>query len=137
MKLIKTLCICLFLGFGIQKSNAQTYKFKATSFSILEKDAKDNWGKWSEQEESTAIITLDGKKDRLVIGSKEIQVYQIINYGEKVSTKFDDTIALDCSDLSGKPCTILIVTRKNQQDRKQFYVNYQDVKFVYNVYVVN
>jgi len=60
-----------------------------------------------------------------------------LNYGEKVVTQFDETIALDCADLNGKPCTILVVTRKNQDNRKQFYVNYEDVKFVYNVYVVN
>lgn len=117
--------------------SAQVYRFKATSFSVIEKDAKNNWGKWTEPEQATAIISLDGKKDRLVIGTKEIQVYKILNYGQKVVTQFDETIALDCADLNGKPCTILVVTRKNQDDRKQFYVNYEDVKFVYNVYVVN
>jgi hypothetical protein len=137
MKIIRLFIITLFITLNISTLSAQVYKFKATSFSVIEKDAKDNWGKWTEPEQSTAIISLDGKKDRLVIGTKEIQVYKILNYGEKVATKFDETIALDCADLNGKPCTILVVTRKNQADRKQFYVNYEDVKFVYNVYVVN
>jgi hypothetical protein len=137
MKIIKLILFAFFLNLSIASVSAQVYRFKATSFSILEKEAKDNWGKWSEPEQSTAIISLDGKKDRLVIGTKEIQVYKIINYGQKVVTQFDETIALDCADLNGKPCTILVVTRKNQDDRKQFYVNYEDVKFVYNVYVVN
>lgn len=137
MKIIQFILTAILLNFSITFASAQVYKFKATSFSVLEKDDKNNWGKWTDPEQSTAIISLDGKKDRLVIGTKEIQVYKILNYGEKVVTKFDETIALDCADLSGKPCTILVVTRKNQAERKQFYVNYEDVKFVYNVYVVN
>ena len=137
MKIIKFILFAFLLKISITTVSAQVYKFKATSFSVLEKDDKDNWGKWTDPEQSTAIISLDGKKDRLIIGTKEIQVYKIINYGQKVVTKFDETIALDCADLNGKPCTILVVTRKNQEDRKQFYVNYEDVKFVYNVYVVN
>ena len=137
MRIIRLFIFTLFVTLNISTLSAQVYRFKATSFSVIEKDAKDNWGKWTEPEQSTAIISLDGKKDRLVIGTKEIQVYKILNYGEKVVTQFDETIALDCADLNGKPCTILVVTRKNQDDRKQFYVNYEDVKFVYNVYVVN
>lgn len=137
MRIIRLFIFTLFVTLNISTLSAQVYRFKATSFSVIEKDAKNNWGKWTEPEQSTAIISLDGKKDRLVIGSKEIQVYKILNYGQKVVTQFDETIALDCADLNGKPCTILVVTRKNQDDRKQFYVNYEDVKFVYNVYVVN
>lgn len=137
MKIIKFILTAILLNLSVSFASAQVYRFKATSFSVIEKDMKDNWGKWTEPEQSTAIISLDGKKDRLIIGTKEIQVYKILNYGQKVVTKFDETIALDCSDLNGKPCTILVVTRKNQGDRKQFYVNYEDVKFVYNVYVVD
>lgn len=137
MRIIRLFIFTLFVTLNISTLSAQIYRFKATSFSVIEKDAKNNWGTWTEPEQSTAIISLDGKKDRLVIGTKEIQVYKILNYGQKVVTQFDETIALDCADLNGKPCTILVVTRKNQDDRKQFYVNYEDVKFVYNVYVVN
>jgi hypothetical protein len=32
--------------FGFQKLEAQVYKYVATGFSVLEKDEKDNWGKW-------------------------------------------------------------------------------------------
>jgi len=137
MKFIRLFIFTLIITLNISTLSAQVYRFKATSFSVIEKDAKGNWGNWTEPEQATAIISLDGKKDRLVIGTKEIQVYKILNYGQKVVTQFDDTIALDCADLNGKPCTILVVTRKNQDNRKQFYVNYEDVKFVYNVYVVN
>lgn len=134
MKLLHTFLICCFLSFGIQKASAQVYRFKADSFSVMEKDAKGNWGEWSKFEESTVMITLDGKKDRVVVNSQEVQLFTILAYGEKIITEEDETIPLKCADLAGGLCTILIVTRKNQEGRKQFYINYEDVKIVYNVY---
>lgn len=115
-------------------SFSQVYKFKASGFSIIEKNEAGKWGEWSEFENSALIITLDGKKDRVVVASQEIQLYKILSYGQKISTAFDDTIPLNCTDNAGGSCTILIVTRKNQNNRKQFYINYEDVKIVYNVY---
>ncbi len=134
MKLIHTLFLCFFLSFGNQII-AQVYKFKATSYSVMERNANGNWGKWSDFQESTVVITLDGKKNRIVVGSKEIQLFNIIAYGEKISTEFDDTITFECEDNGGGSCSIQIITRKNQGNRKQFYINYADVKFVYNIYV--
>ncbi|OYU79841.1 MAG: hypothetical protein CFE23_11985 [Flavobacterium sp. BFFFF1] len=135
MKLLKSFAVCLFLVLATQNTVAQTYRFKATSFSLVEKNEDGTWGKWTEPEESTVVITLDGKKDRIVIGSKELQVYKIMSYGEKIVSGDDETIPLNCMMLDGRACTILIITRKSQGNRKQFYVNFEDVKFVYNVYV--
>lgn len=126
--------ICLFLTLVSFGTQAQVYRFKASSFSIMEKDSKGKWGKWSPFENSTVVITLDGDKDRVVVGSREIQLYNILTYGNKVSTEFDDTITLECTDNRGGPCIIQIITRKNQGNRKQIYINYDDVKIVYNVY---
>jgi hypothetical protein len=134
MKLIKIVVVLVVLALVSHTASAQVYRFKASSYSILEKDAKGNWGKWKPFVESTVVITLDGNKDRVVVGSKEVQLFKIISYGEKISTQYDDTITLECEDLGGGACTIAIVTRKNQGNRKQFYINYADVKIVYNIY---
>ena len=136
MKWIRIFFLCALLG-GFSGVSAQVYKFKATSFSVMEKDANGKWGKWTPFEESTVVITLDGKKDRVVIASHEIQLYRIISYGEKISSKFEDIIPLECADNDGGACSIQVITRKNQDNRMQFYVNYDDVKFVYNVYAVD
>ncbi len=135
MKIMKSLAVCLFLLLSAQTISAQTYRFKASSFSLVERNEDGSWGKWTEPEESTVIITLDGKKDRIVIGSKEIQVYKIMDYGEKIISGDDETIPLNCMLIDGRACTILIITRKGQGNRKQFYINFEDVKIVYNVYV--
>jgi hypothetical protein len=135
MKVLKFVCCCLFLVLSAQKMAAQVYRFKASSFSLVEKNEDGTWGKWTNPEESTVIITLDGNKDRIVIGSKEIQVYKIISYGEKIVSGDDETIPLNCMLTDGRACTILIITRKGQGNRKQFYINFEDVKIVYNVYI--
>lgn len=127
MKLLSSVLICLFLSFN---ASAQVYKFRATSFSVMEKRADGKWGSWTDFEKSTVVITLDGGKNRLTIASHEIQVYKIVAYLKE----FQDTVTLDCVDNDGGRCTVEIMTRKNQGNRQQVYVNYDDVKFVYNIY---
>lgn len=134
MKLLQSLFICLFLSFGVQQSSAQVYRFKTSSLSVMKKDDKGKWGKWSEFGKAELIITLDGTKNRIVVNSIELQLFNIITYGEKVSTEYDDTLTFECVDNDGGSCTIMIVTRKNQNNRMQFYINYNDVRMVYNIY---
>ncbi|MDR6969171.1 hypothetical protein J2X31_003198 [Flavobacterium arsenatis] len=134
MNFLRTFFIFCFLFFSITEASAQVYRFKAESYSVVEKKDNGNWGEWSKFQETAVIITLDGKNDKITVNSQEVQYYKILAYGEKVVTEDDDTIPLKCADLNGNLCTILIVTRKNQDNRKQFYINYGDVKIVYNVY---
>lgn len=114
----------------------QVYRYKAVSFSIMEKNAKNQWSNWKAFETSTTVITLDGSKDRIVIGSQEIQLFKIVNYGKKVSNINTDTIVLNCLDNDNGSVSIVIVTHKNEDYRMQFYIIYDDVKYVYNVYKV-
>lgn len=133
MKLLQAFFLCVFLSFGIQKTTAQVIRYKADSFSVSEKNSKGKWSDWTKPETSTVVITLDGKKDRIVVGSKEIQVYTIVKYGEKTISKYDETIPLECADLDGRPCTIFFITRKNQNNRRQFYISLKNMRIVYNV----
>lgn len=134
MKIIKIIIPFFLLFLSIQSVSAQVYRFKADSFSIIEKNANGKWGKWTDFNKTPVVISLDGKKDRIVVNSKEIQLYTILAYGQKVVEKNQETIPMKCADNSGGLCTILIVTKKNEGNRKQFYINYDDVKIVYNVY---
>lgn len=131
----KIIIVLVFCFFSI-KHVAQVYRFKAVSFSVMEKLSKDKWGEWAEFEPSTTIISIDVKKDRIVVASREIQLFKIINYGEKISKAKTDTVVFNCIDNEGGDVTIIVITYKNEDDRMQFYVNYQDVKMVYNVYKV-
>ena len=137
MKVLKIILPFFLLLFSAQDIAAQVYRFKADSFSIIEKNANGKWGKWTDFNNTPVAITLDGKKDRIVVNSQEIQLYNILAYGEKIVEKNKETIPMKCADNNGGLCTILIVTKKNENNRKQFYINYDDVKIVYNVYVDN
>ena len=101
MKLLQSLFIFLFLSFGVQQTFAQVYRFKTSSLSVMKKDDKNKWGKWSEFGKAELIITLDGAKNRIVVNSLELQLFNIITYGEKISTEFDDTLTFECVDNDG------------------------------------
>jgi len=129
---LKFILIFLF-AFAVQQSEAQTYKFMTTGFSVLEKDAKGNWGKWSPLQKTEMMITLDTNKNRIVIYSQEIQLYQILTYEDTEENDKDIIHPFTCTDQDGIPFTISIITRKNQGNRKQLYLNQKDVIVVYNI----
>lgn len=133
MKSFRFVSSFFFLLFALA-GHAQVYHFKASSYSVIEMQSNGKWGKWSEPVQSNVVITLDGKKDRIIIDSSEMQLFRIENYLEKISNETDEIVSFDCRDNEGSLCTIQIVTRKNQNNRRQIYVNYHDVKFVYNIY---
>ena len=54
----KIIIVLVFCFFSI-KHVAQVYRFKAVSFSVMEKLSKDKWGEWAEFEPSTTIISID------------------------------------------------------------------------------
>lgn len=133
MKKIKLIIVFLFLAFGLQKMNAQVYKFVATGFSVLEKDEKDNWGKWSDYQTTNIIISLDLDKRRIVVYSKEIQLYNIESFDKKIENDDDLIFPFSCKDIDNEPFTISFITRKKQDFRKQLYINQKDVILVYNI----
>lgn len=119
--------------FGIQQSYSQTYKFLTTGFSVLEKDANGKWGAWSELQKASLVVTLDTSKNRIIIYSQEIQLFDIVNYEDKEENETNIIHPFTCTDADGIPFTISIITRKNQGDRKQLYINQKNVILVYNI----
>ena len=61
MKFLKYLLFFLFItSFS---SYAQQFRFKTTSLTVLEKDKKNVWGKWSKPEKTAMMVTLDYDKN--------------------------------------------------------------------------
>lgn len=123
----------IFLIMTITEVNGQTYKFLSTGFSVMERNEKGDWGKWSDLQETSLIISLDTTKNRFVIYSQEIQVYDIVNYEEKQDNEDDLIYPFSCSDNDGVPFTLSIITRKKQNNRKQLYINHKNFVVVYNI----
>jgi hypothetical protein len=130
---IKYLVFTIFFLFIIQIGSAQTYKFITTGFSVMEKNQKGKWGKWSDMEKAKIIISLDTNKNRIIVYSQEVQLYNILEYSEKIENEDDIIYNFICEDNDKLPFTISIITRKKQENRKQLYINQDNVIVVYNI----
>lgn len=132
MKTTRTFVAILFFLLTASVS-AQTYMFQTTGFSVMEKNDRGLWGKWSDLKPANIIVSLDTTKDRIVIYSQEIQVYRIANYDAKEENDTDLVYPFTCADESGWPVKISFITRKNQGNRKQLYIKHKDVVLLYNI----
>lgn len=133
MKSINKIILFLFLTTFIQQSYCQVYKFQTTGFSVLEKNEKGNWGKWSDLQDASIVITLDTTKNRIIVYSQEIQLYEIMNYEKVQENENDEIYTFQCRNDDGEPFVISIIKRKNQENRKQLYINQKNVIVVYNI----
>lgn len=137
MKIYTVIAFFFFFFFGVQNTAAQTLKFKTSSVSITEKTENGKWNKWSEFVKADLVITIDGKKNRIVVNSPEIQVFTILAYGEKSENETNKVVPFECIDNNGSKSTIFVITKKKEGNRMQIYINYAEVKFVYNIYNSN
>ncbi|TRX03343.1 hypothetical protein [Flavobacterium gawalongense] len=130
----KIYIIFLFLVLGLQHSYGQNYKFKTSGFSVLEKNEMGKWGKWSDLNLVNILVTLDTNKNRIVVYSQIIQLFEIIDYQPTEENDTDIVYSFTCKDNEGVDCTVSIITRKKQGNRKQLYINYDDRIVVYNIF---
>ncbi len=136
MSRVKIYSVFLFLMFGFLQIQAQTYKFKTSGFSVLEKNEKGKWGKWSDLNLTNILVTLDTDKSRIVVYSQIIQLFEIVTYQPIEENETDTVYSFTCKDNEGVDCTVSIVTRKKQENRKQLYINYGDRIIMYNIFTM-
>lgn len=132
--MIKRYIILLFLILGVQHSYGQNYKFKTSGFSVLEKNEKGKWGKWSDLNLVNILISLDTNKSRIVVYSQIIQLFEIVEYQPIEENETDTVYTFTCKDNEGVDCTVSIITRKKQENRKQLYINYGNRIILYNIF---
>jgi hypothetical protein len=134
MNKLKLFLVVLFVAFGMQQGHSQTYKFKTSGVSVLEKNSKAKWGKWSELNLVNLLVTLDTNKNRFVVYSQIIQLFEIVDYVPVQENDTDIVYSFACRDNNGLDCTISIITRKKQENRKQLYITYDDHIILYNIF---
>lgn len=113
---------------------SQNYKFKTSGFSVVSKNEKGKWGTWSDVKPVSILVTFDTNKSRIVIYSEIIQLFEIIEYEPTNENDTDLVYSFTCKDNLGIDCTVSIITRKKQENRKQLYINYNDRIVVYNIF---
>ncbi|MEO6175118.1 MAG: hypothetical protein ABIP27_08210 [Flavobacterium circumlabens] len=133
MNTLRNYIIILFLGLGLQQSYSQSYRFKTSGFSVLEKNERGKWGEWSNLDLVNLSVILDTDKHRIVVYSQEIQLFSISEYIEREENDTDIVYSFLCKDNSGNDCKLSIITRKKQDYRKQLYINYDNQIIVYNI----
>ncbi|MBZ4034571.1 hypothetical protein K6T82_07320 [Flavobacterium sp. 17A] len=136
MNSIRTYILFLFLAFGLQQAQSQSYHFKTSGFSVLEKNERGKWGEWSNLDLVNLSVVLDTNKHRIVVYSQEIQLFNILDYIEREENDTDITYSFMCKDNDGRECKLSIITRKKQDFRKQLYINYDNRIIVYNIFTV-
>lgn len=129
----KTVVILIFLCLGLNQSFGQTYKFKTTGLSVSQKGKDGKFGKWSDLAPVQIVINLDTTKNRIVVYSEAIQLFEIIDYLPTEENSTDIVYPFVCKDTNGDNCTLSFITRKNQKNRKQLYVKYEDRVILYNI----
>ncbi|MFY8214515.1 MAG: hypothetical protein ACOVKJ_08650 [Flavobacterium sp.] len=132
MKNTSVLFLFLLL-FAIVPAKAQTYKFIATAFSVLERNSNGEWGNWSDLQDTKLIISLDTDKNRFLIYSQEIQWYDILAYQKEEETDENIISPFSCKDEDGYAVNLSIITRKNQGNRKQLYITRKNYVLLYNI----
>lgn len=134
MTKIKIIAILVFLILGLNQSYSQTYSFKTSGLSVMQKDLQGNWGKWSDLNLVNILVKLDTDKSRIVVYSEIIQLFEIIDYIPLEENETDRVYSFTCKDNNGENCTLSIITRKKQENRKQLYINYSDRIILYNIF---
>jgi predicted nucleotidyltransferase len=134
MTKIKIILLLAFFSLGFHHSYSQTYKFSTSSLSVLQKDQKGNWGKWSDLDLVNILVKLDTDKNRIIIYSEAIQAFEIVDYIPLEESETDSVYSFTCKDNNGENCTLSIITRKKQDNRKQLYINYEDRIILYNIF---
>jgi hypothetical protein len=129
-KKLKIVVFVLFIGFS---SYSQQFLFKTSSLSVTEMNSKGKWSDWTKPVKSEMIIKIDGLSHRVVVYSEEIQLFNIVKYNEVKKTETDIVSSYNCIDNNGIECVVSVYTRKNQNNRKQLYITYDDMIIEYNI----
>ena len=133
MAKIKIIIVLAFFTMGLHQSFGQTYRFKTSGLSVMQKDQKGKWGKWSDLDLVNLLVALDTDKSRIIVYSEVIQLFEIIDYIPLEENETDSIYSFTCKDNNGDDCTLSIITRKKQDNRKQLYINYDNRIIVYNI----
>ena len=132
---MKRLILLLVLMLGLTTVKAEILWFKATHYAI--KIAKINaygdyvWSDWTDWEKCSVYVKMNTDSDLVEIFSNKKQAYRLVGEAE---TPYDDSgkqVGFKVVDQDGDIGTLRLRIQNN--GTSQIYIDFADVKWVYNV----
>ncbi|NHE58965.1 hypothetical protein [Cyclobacterium plantarum] len=124
--------VLFFSVFMTETSFGQVIKLKTTALAMKFKHDDNRWSDWSDWERTSVLIVADD--NRITVYSKEKQVYDIIeNEGKKTDSDGDDVWSYFCINEDGARCRLRLIKRNSRNGEAQLYVDFNDMKWVYNI----
>lgn len=136
---LKQVILLLALFLSTHDLYAQVSKCKATGLSFKTKNENtDRWSAWSDMESVDILITIDVDNERIKIFSKKEQVYDIIqSYKLYTDDDGDDVLKFQCVNEDGLKCMVRLLRLNSQNGKRQLYVGFADMLWVYNIYFLD
>jgi hypothetical protein len=135
---MKKLIIGLVFGLIVLSIHGQDIiKFRTTDFCYQLKSVDSgSWLDWSEWITVNILVVINVKDLQIKIYSETVQVYDITElYDERFNDKGESITEFRAVDQDGDFCGIRLMTRNSGQ--LQLYIDYSDIRWVYNIYSVN
>lgn len=126
---MKSVLKILFLLLFFQLGNAQTYRFKTTAYSTCAVNKQGKWSNWTKPKPVQIFINLDRDKNRFVVYSEVIQVYNIYKYDDAIDSSKEKKNVYYCVDNEGVETVITVITPKDKKGRRQIYIT-NDVRMI-------
>ena len=117
-------------------SYAQTYKYMTTDYSYKYVNDYGRWTEWSKWEKTSMLVVLSLDRNVLSIYSEEMQEYDIYDWSrEQTDADGGTTLEFKAVNRDGLRCNIRFRVQKDGQ--KQLYIDFNNVMWVYNIYLKN
>ena len=126
--IILAMVLCT-LGSFAQNSNILW--FRTTEFALMYTDDYGRWSDWSDWEKSNMKIKFDLENEQITIYSPNRQVYYLLEELEQPSDSGGKQIKFSFIDQDEDYGSFRI--RKQNNGTIQFYVDFSNVRWVYNV----
>ena len=83
--------------------------------------------------ETQLFVSLDFDKNKLVVYSREIQHYRILEALPKQTTETDEINSYICKNQFGEAAKASFIVRKDENFKTQLYLYFTDVVFCYDI----
>lgn len=136
MKKITLLIILIFSGLSM---NAQILKLKSTAFAFKSKNQDNQWKPWTDWKDDGVLITINLDSGRITIYSNETQVYDVAkNEGKTIDRESNTTTyKFLCINEDGLQCHVRLLNYSDPKKSNQLYVDFANMRWVYNVYTLD